>query len=57
MLHTGTFEQNSFHSPIHPAPGTARISKEAKMHKKFISICMNLMHLPEGLEDIPFQKF
>ena len=35
MLHTGTFEQNSFHSnTIHTAQGLAEISKKAKMHKK-----------------------
>ena len=31
-LHTDTFDQNS----LHPAPG---ISKEAKMHDKFESVC------------------
>ena len=31
IIHTGTFDQNSFHSTIHSAQGVAGISKEVKM--------------------------
>ena len=33
--HTGTFDENSFHSNIHSAPRKAGVSKEAKMDEKF----------------------
>ena len=36
IQHTGTFDQNSFHSTIHPALGIAGVSKEAKMDLKLI---------------------
>ena len=37
-FYTGTFDQNSFHSTIHPVAGMARVSKEAKMYEKFESV-------------------
>ena len=38
VLHASTLYQNSFYSTVHPAPGMAGVSKEAKMHKKFESV-------------------
>ena len=35
LLHTGIFDQNSFHSTTYSAPGMASIFKEAKLHGKF----------------------
>ena len=35
LLHTGIFDQNSFHSTTYSAPRMASISKEAKLHKTF----------------------
>ena len=37
IQHTGTFDQNSFHSTIHPALEITGASKEAKMVKKLES--------------------
>ena len=36
--HTGTFDENSFHSTIHSAPGMAGIPKELKMQNNFESV-------------------
>ena len=34
QLHTGNFDQTSFHSTIHSAPGMSGASKEAKLNEK-----------------------
>ena len=38
VLHTSTFDQNSFH----PAPGMAAVSKEAKLHDKLENVKNNM---------------
>ena len=43
IIHTGTFDQNSFHSTIHSAQGMVGISKEAKMHDKLESVNTNML--------------
>ena len=43
VLHTSTFDQNSFHSTVHPAPGMAGVSKEAKMHDKLENVKNNML--------------
>ena len=43
LLHTSTFDQNSFHSTVHPAPGMTGVSKEVKMHDKLEIVKNNML--------------
>ena len=41
-LHTGIFDQNFFRSTIFSAPRMAGVSKEVRIHKKFVFVWLGL---------------
>ena len=43
VLHTSTFDQNSFYSTVHLAPGMTGVSKEVKMHDKLEIVKNNML--------------